>query len=77
MKIGLKLADIIPYERNGTYFVIGSVEHIIIPEALLLPDGHLALDAAELLSAAGLEQYYRPSLVRQMPYAKVENLPDF
>jgi flavin reductase (DIM6/NTAB) family NADH-FMN oxidoreductase RutF len=77
IKIGLKLADIIPYDRNGTKFVIGSVEHILLPDGLLLEDGHLALDAAELLCTAGLEQYYRPTLVRQMPYAKVENLPEF
>ena len=77
LKIGLKLADIIPYDRNGTRFVIGSVEHIFLPEELLLADGHLALDAAELISSAGLEQYYRPTLVRQMPYAKVENLPEY
>jgi flavin reductase (DIM6/NTAB) family NADH-FMN oxidoreductase RutF len=77
IKVGLTLADIIPYQRNGTFFVIGKVEHIFLPEEIMLEDGHLALDAAAIISVAGLEQYYRPTLVRKMPYAKVENLPDF
>lgn len=77
IRIGLRLEDIIPYDRNGTRFVIGSVEHIELPKYMLLEDGHLALDTAAIISAVGLEQYYRPTLLQQIPYAKVENLPAF
>jgi flavin reductase (DIM6/NTAB) family NADH-FMN oxidoreductase RutF len=77
VKIGLTLADIIPYPRNGTYFVIGQVTDILVEDSLLLEDGNLELSRGSLLSVVGLEQYYRATSARKMSYARVENLPDF
>ena len=75
VRIGLRMADRIPYPRNGTTLVIGAVEHILVDEALMMADGNINFEAAALLSVAGLEQYFLPRLLRQMPYAKVENTP--
>jgi flavin reductase (DIM6/NTAB) family NADH-FMN oxidoreductase RutF len=77
VKVGLKLADVIPYDRNGTRFVIGQVEHVLIHEGLLEADGNINLAQASLLGVAGLEQYCQHTLLRKMPYAKVEELPEF
>jgi flavin reductase (DIM6/NTAB) family NADH-FMN oxidoreductase RutF len=77
VKIGLALADIIPYDRNGTRFVIGQVQHILVDERIIEPDGNLNLAAASVLCTVGLEQYSQPASLRKMPYAKVESLPVF
>ena len=77
VKIGLRLADIIPYDRNGTRFVIGQVEQILIDESIMEADGNLNLAEASVLCTVGLEQYGQPAALRKMPYAKVETLPVF
>jgi flavin reductase (DIM6/NTAB) family NADH-FMN oxidoreductase RutF len=77
VKIGLTLADIIPYDRNGTRFVIGQVQHILVDEHIIEADGNLNLAQASVLCSVGLEQYGQPSTLRKMPYAKVEALPVF
>lgn len=77
VKIGLTVADIIPYDRNGTIFVIGQVQHVLIDERIIEADGNLKLSEASVLCSVGLEQYGQPTTLRKMPYAKVESLPVF
>jgi flavin reductase (DIM6/NTAB) family NADH-FMN oxidoreductase RutF len=77
VKIGLTLADIIPYDRNGTRFVIGQVQHILIDDRIIEADGNLNLAEASVLCTVGLEQYGQPSSLRKLPYAKVDTLPVF
>jgi len=72
VRIGLQLADTIPYPRNGTTLVIGAVAHVLVEPELLMADGNINFDEAGILSVAGLEQYFLPRLLRQMPYAKAE-----
>ncbi|HRI42478.1 MAG TPA: flavin reductase, partial [Bacteroidia bacterium] len=41
VKFALKLQEIIPIKWNQTFFVIGSIEHLIVEEVILEEDGFL------------------------------------
>lgn len=75
VKIGLQLVEVIPIRHNNTQLVIGKVELLLFAEALLQPDGNIALHEAGLLAVSGLETYHKPVRVASLPYAKVENVP--
>lgn len=70
VKIGLKLADMIPIELNGTYMIIGEVIEIIAPEAAILEDGTLSPELANSIAVGGLNHYYRSELISSQAYAK-------
>jgi flavin reductase (DIM6/NTAB) family NADH-FMN oxidoreductase RutF len=74
IKIGLKLEQVIPIALNDTRIVLGSIQHIIVPDDLVGQDGNILLQQ-RALACVGLEQYYGLELVKKLSYAKVENLP--
>lgn len=77
LKIGLSLQDIIPYPKNNTIFVIGSVEQVFVPDGILLKDGNLELDKLDVVTAGGLERYYAAHFIAQLPYAKADQPPPY
>jgi flavin reductase (DIM6/NTAB) family NADH-FMN oxidoreductase RutF len=71
IKIGLRFVESIPIKLNETILVIGAIEQIILPNSILQEDGNIRCTSEHALSILGLEQYYTPNFVAQMPYAKV------
>lgn len=70
VKMGLKLAEILPIELNGTYLIIGEVIEIIAPKAAILDDGTISPELAGSVAVGGLNHYYKTELISSQPYAK-------
>lgn len=70
VKYALKLKEIIPIQWNQTFFVIGSVELILIPEEVVCEDGYLNLEIADSICSLGIDGYYRTEKIARYAYAK-------
>ncbi|MBU3676564.1 MAG: flavin oxidoreductase [Chitinophagaceae bacterium] len=70
VKIGMRLEQTVPIELNGTILIIGSVQYIEIPDALVGSDGFVDLAAAEVLVSQGLDAYFAVRALGRLPYAK-------
>jgi len=77
LKIGMSFAEEISIPLNGTILMIGSVEHIIIPDNTINAEGLINLSASDTVGISGLNSYYALSKLATFPYARKEELPDF
>ncbi len=77
IKIGLKLIEDLEIKANGSRLIIGEVNHIHIEEKFIDADGQVDLEKAHDVCVTGLNQYSSPKKVKQIPYARIEDLPDF
>lgn len=75
IQIGLELADIIDIPLNGTKLIIGKILEVRLPETIIAPDGKLDLEAAQVVTASGLDTYHRTQLLARMAYAKPDLPP--
>ena len=77
IKLGMKLVEEIPIKANGTSLIIGQVEHILIPDHIILNGGHLDLEALGIAGISGLNTYYSFTKIAHLAYVKDEfNLTD-
>jgi flavin reductase (DIM6/NTAB) family NADH-FMN oxidoreductase RutF len=70
IQYALKLVEIISITHNNTYFIIGSIEQFWVDESLMLPDGFLRLDKADVITSTGLDAYYTTKPLARFGYAK-------
>lgn len=77
VQIGLEYVQQIPIELNNTIMIIGKVIHLNIKENALMNNGNINLQKAQSVCIAGLDSYYSTSCIDSLPYAKVNNVPDF
>lgn len=70
IKIGCSYVNEYEIKENGCVLIIGAIEHIYLPEALLHTDGWVQLDKADTVSAIGLDGYALPTLLNRFAYAK-------
>lgn len=77
LKIGLKHVQSIPIELNGTILVIGEVLHLILPKNAMDERGQLDLSVMSDVGISGLNRYYALEYLREFPYARVRDLPDW
>ncbi len=77
LKIGLKFVEEIPIQRNNTRMVIGEIKCIVLPDNCPEENGNISLGDYDTIASSGLENYNRGQHLIQLPYAQVENLPDF
>lgn len=73
LKIGLRFKEEIPIALNNTTFIIGEVEHIILPDAVMDKDGNLDLEDLESVGVSGLNSYYSLKKAAQYPYARPDD----
>ena len=73
LKISLQLAEEVPVRSNGTFFIVGRVDGIYLPDDLLEEDGMMDLTKIQSVTASGLNRYYRQELIAEYPYAKANN----
>ncbi|MEM9687326.1 MAG: flavin reductase [Bacteroidota bacterium] len=77
IKMGLHYREEIPIRLNGTTIIIGEIAHVIFPDAVMEPSGHLNLTAAGVACVSGLGTYYKTEKVSTLPQAVLSGLPDF
>jgi flavin reductase (DIM6/NTAB) family NADH-FMN oxidoreductase RutF len=70
IKIGCSYVNEYEIKENGCVLILGAIEHIYLPEALLHTDGWVQLDKADTVSAIGLDGYALPTLLNRFAYAK-------
>lgn len=77
LKIGMSFVEEIPIPLNGTRLIIGTVEHLIIPDEAINEEGHLDLASMDTVGISGLNSYYALKHLDTFPYARKEDLPKF
>lgn len=70
LKIGLKLEHDYEIPLNNTRLIIGSVQHIHLPENCLLQDGTINHEQLNSVAVNGLYAYHKSSFLEQLAYAK-------
>jgi flavin reductase (DIM6/NTAB) family NADH-FMN oxidoreductase RutF len=73
VKIAMKFEQKIDLAINGTSLVIGSLQHIIVQDFMIEPDGFVALDKMKTLGCIGLDAYFAATRIGRLPYAKPKN----
>lgn len=68
VKIGMKLEQKIEIPINGTQLIIGSIQYIELNAGLQDDSGFVNLSG--VLSCAGLDAYYHPTLIKRLSYAQ-------
>lgn len=77
VKMGLKLLENLLINQNGTRFLVGEIQHILIDEEIMDVDGQLDLEKVQDVCVTGLNQYSSVSKFKRLEPARVESLPNF
>lgn len=77
IKFGLKLVEDILINANGTRFLVGEIQNIIIDDEVVESDGQLDLEAVHDVCVTGLNQYSSVTKFKKLEAAYVESVPDF
>ncbi|WP_405206119.1 flavin reductase family protein [Aquimarina sp. LLG6339-5] len=77
LKIGLKFVEEIKIPLNGTILMIGEIQHLIIPEAVITDHLDVDLSQTNTVGISGLNTYYALEKIQEYPYARVSEMPDF
>ena len=75
IKFGLKFVDKKDIEQNGTIFMIGQIEKVILGGDYIGEDGFVDLEKAESVTCVGLDAYYKPEKLARLSYAQPETFP--
>ena len=77
VKIGLEWVETIPIRKNDTALIIGEVQHLVVPDEAVDDRGGIDLGYTEGMGVSGLNTYYKLQKSMTLPYARVDELPDF
>jgi len=70
VKYAMKLLEVVPITHNNTFLVIGGITDIFIDEAVLKPDGFLAIEEVGSIASLGGDGYYSTQRIARFKYAK-------
>jgi flavin reductase (DIM6/NTAB) family NADH-FMN oxidoreductase RutF len=70
VQFSVKVMENIPLAINQTILIIGQIQDVWIPGAILQPDGFLDLEKAGSLTCSGLDSYHRTQRLARLSYAK-------
>lgn len=70
IKMGLSFVEEHYIKANDTLLIVGKVEKLILPEALIEASGHLDIHAAETVTIGGLDTYFETKELGRYAYAK-------
>ncbi|MDO7877709.1 flavin reductase [Hymenobacter sp. ASUV-10] len=74
LSIGLRLREELPI-HNGTVLLVGTVEHIYLPDQALRPDGTLDLASLGTATVSGLDSYHAVGPPVRFGYARPGQQP--
>ncbi|MFT4679554.1 MAG: flavin reductase (DIM6/NTAB) family NADH-FMN oxidoreductase RutF [Flavobacteriales bacterium] len=77
IKMGLKLIEDIEMKESQCRLIVGEVQFIDIREEYIEEDGQLDLAKAKNVCITGLNQYSSVKKLANIPYARIESLPNF
>jgi flavin reductase (DIM6/NTAB) family NADH-FMN oxidoreductase RutF len=70
IKYGLELVQVIPIEMNGTFFVIGKIEMVLLDKELIQADGFIDLYKSGSLCSSGIDSYHSVEAGIRFGYAR-------
>jgi len=70
IRIGLTFEEEHKISGIETFFIVGRVREIFLPDAAVAPTGHVDHELLETMSVAGLDNYHQVGKGRRMPYAR-------
>lgn len=77
LKIAMKFLEEIPIQRNKTILIIGEIQHLIVPDESVDDQGHIDLATLETAGISGVNTYYEMTKLKQFPYVREGERPDF
>lgn len=75
IKYALSLQEIIPIKLNGSFLVIGKIEHAFLDPEYINDDGFVDLSLAGSLCSGGIDAYYSTIPLARFSYAKTGVAP--
>ena len=72
VRIGLSFEEEHKISGIETYFVVGRVREVFLPDEAVAPTGHVDHALLETMTVAGLDTYFRVGEGRRLPYARVK-----
>ncbi len=76
LNIGLRLLEIVPIKHNGTELIIGQIEWVRLPAAVIADDGYVALELLDTVAVSGLDGYHRTQRIARYSYPEPNQQPD-
>lgn len=76
IKIGLKFLEEQEIKSNGTIFIVGEIQEVILPDDAILIDGFVDIDRAGTIAISGLDSYYETKRIARLSYAKLGVEPE-
>ena len=76
LQLGLKLAEHLPLNINGTHLIIGSIEQIHLSDHARRDDGTLDLQSMDIVAGVGLDAYHAVTTGQRFTYAKPDKSPE-
>ena len=71
------MVDEIPIKLNKTIFMIGEIQHILLPDKAISENGNVDLTTVNDICISGQDTYHRVEKIVTLPYAKTSNIPEF
>lgn len=76
IQIGLKFEEKHDFHINGTHMVIGSIQHLHIPDEAIGTDGFIDLESMSIVTCSGLDSYHTTKKQARLAYAKPDRIPE-
>ena len=70
VKIGLKFLEEQEIKSNGTIFIVGEFQEVIVPDDAVLTDGYVDVEKAGTISISGLDSYHETERIARLSYAR-------
>jgi flavin reductase (DIM6/NTAB) family NADH-FMN oxidoreductase RutF len=70
IKIGLKLLEEQEIKSNGTIFIVGEIQEMVLPDNVVLSNGYVDIEEAGTIAISGLDSYHETKRIARLSYAK-------
>ncbi len=75
IKIGLKFAEEQEIKSNGTIFMVGEIQEMILLDKVVATDGFIDIEKAGTMAISGLDSYHETNRIARLSYAKSGTKP--
>lgn len=70
IKMGLRFVEEQEIKTNGTIFMVGEIQELILPDEVILEDGFVDIEKAKTIAISGLNSYHEAMRISRLSYAK-------
>lgn len=75
IKLGCELAERVDIQSNGTHFIVGKIQLMVLSDEAVGSDGFIDLEKAGTIASSGLDAYHRTERIVRLTYAKPTHRP--